>query len=563
MMYATLDIETTGLDRYKSKVTWFGVKLYYENGRVEYSLRKDPDRDYIMRVYNRLKALKSRLIWQNGKFDTLFIEHHFGIRLPIHEDVMLMGTAYDLADEHGLKYMAKKYLGVPDWDIPNKEKLAGGDPVRPYLKADLDNTFSLFQFFDARLDDTQRKVYADLLLPAYKAYRDIERNGIYIDQKGLEAVRKDYSDKREKALNKLNTRWGKINWNSPVQVSKKLFEDQCLPIIEYTKTGNPSSDASVLKKLKARGFELAGDLLEYKFYYGATTKFLDQWGDYAAFDGRIHPSFKLTNVVTGRTSCSDPNLQQVPRNKELRSLFTAPKGRILLEADYSQIELRIAADYANEPTMIRIYQTGGDIHTETARGITGKDTPTKEDRTKAKPVNFGFLYGMGAKGFVNYALDNYGVVISLEEAETYRELFFAKYSRLLEWHKEMVTECELMGGASNRFGRFRKLPNIYSADWGEKNGAMRRSINSPVQGTASDLLLLAVVELNKALKPYGAFIVGTVHDSILIECDEDGCEEIISLVKKTMSHPIGLDHFKVTFKVPIEADVGAGPWGSK
>jgi len=570
--YAVLDIESTGVNRYKDDINYIGVGLVKDldsdmDKRIICNMYQDKDLDKFKRIARKLKEQKVILIWQNGKFDTLFIQLKYGILLPIHHDIMVMGTAYDLAAPHGLKEMSKSWLGLPDWDIPLKEKKKPNSLiVEKYLVKDLENPWKLFQFFNQKLTPQQWKAYKNLLRPAFLMYRRAERTGIYLNKPELSKVRKTYRKQQEDKLAVLNKQYN-INWNSPKQVSDVLFNKEHMPVIKLSqKTGEPSSDAKVLKRLKSKGFTLAEQLLDYKFYYGANSKFLNRWEDDAFYDGRIHPNFNLTNVVTGRTSCSDPNLQQVPRNKELRTLFTAPPGRVLLEADYSQIELRIAADYANEPTMLKIYKEGGDIHTETAMSLTGlsAEQVKGEPRSRAKPVNFGFLYGMSAKGFVSYAFDNYDTVFSKLEADRYRQLFFIKYPGLLKWHKEMEIICEAQGGVENRFGRFRKLPDIYSSDNYIRSKAVRRAINSPVQGTASDLLLLAAVEIDKTLrKPLDLSIVGTVHDSILMDVPENNVDEAVREVKRIMAHPQALDIFGVSFKVPIEADVGIGAWGSK
>lgn len=566
-MYCVVDIETTGLSRFNDEITLIGVGVYKtldDPGRVAIYEYTQEGMDKFKALCMRLRDHKATMVWQNGKFDTLFIKHKQGYMLPIHHDVMLMGTAYEMVAEHGLKAMAKKYLGVEDWDIDKKTKTGKGDmrKLRDYLKLDVKYTWELFKFFNERMNPTQRKIYRKLLLPAYKMYRQTEQNGIYIDLDGLDKVREEYQKKEVETLKVLQDKYP-INWNSPQQVSDVIFNQEKLPTLKLSeKTGKPSADAKVLKKLATMGHELPTQLLDYKFYYGANSKFLTRWGSYAEYDGRIHPHFNITNVVTGRTSCSDPNLQQVPRNRDLRSLFTAPKGRVFLEADYSQIELRVAAHYAQEPTMLKIYREGGDIHTETARTLCGGE-PTKEDRSKAKAVNFGFLYGMQAKGFVEYAFDSYGVVFTPSEAERYRELFFQRYSRLLTWHDRMAKLCEANGGVSNLFGRFRALPKIYSQYKWERNDAIRKAINSPVQGTASDLLLCAAVQIMRELGPkYDLKIVGTVHDSILADVPIEYAEDCVADIKRIMAHPDALDEFGIEFSLPIDSDVGVGPWGT-
>ena len=565
MIYATVDIETTGLNRFTDEITWVGVQINHKRGCDVMTFDWKTEKEQFLTYMEKVKRKKARLVWQNGKFDTLFLKEKTGIMYPIHEDVMLMGTAYDLSSNHGLKGMAQKYLGVPDWDIKKKDKLSGkGDIVEPYLRLDLKYTWELFAYFRQIMDDTQVKIYKKLLLPAYKMYRKVETNGIYMDMDEYCIIREKYRQLEEDKLNALKSRYD-INWNSTQQKQKVLFgkEGEGLPILKLTPKNAPSADASVLKRLAAQGYEVPQMILDYSAANTLNKMFLNRWGVDASYDGRIHPSFNLTNVVSGRTSCTNPNLQQVPRTKDVRALFTAPKGRVFFEADYSQLELRIAAHYAKEPTMLKIYREGGDIHTETARVLTGGREPTKDERSKAKAVNFGFLYGMLAKKFVEYAYNSYGVTFTQAEATAYRDAFFAKYSRLLPWHKEQEELCEMLGGVPNMFGRFRKLPKIYSQSRYERLEAVRRAINTPVQGTGSDILLSAAVQVNKELSPYGLKVCGTIHDSIVGEFNEEDTEWIVPEIKRIMAHPHLMDVFGVRLDVGLEADVGVGPWGSK
>lgn len=565
--YATIDIETTGLNRFKDEITWIGVgfseSLDADTKIKTFEYSNPKDIKAFLQAVDRMRKDRMKTVFQGGKFDALFIEHKMGIKIPIAEDIMLMGTAYDLAAEHGLKPMAMKYLGVLNWDISTKEKKSGNvKTVRPYLRKDVLYTWQLFQFFMENMDPAQMKIYRQLLRPAYLMYRDVERNGAYVDVEALRQVRKKYAKLEEEALANLNRQYH-INWNSSGQVAEVLFEKEGLPVLKKSKkTGKPSADASVLKRLAAKGHELPQQILQYKAANTLNKMFLNRWESDLGPDKRIHPSFNLTNVVSGRTSCQNPNLQQVPRTKDVRGIYKAPPGRLFFEADYSQLELRIAADYANEPTMLDIYLNNGDIHTTTAKLMTGGREPTKEERNKAKAVNFGFLYGMMAKKFVDYAYDSYGVVFTLPEAQQFRELFFAKYARLLPWHHEQEMMCEAMGGVYNKFGRFRKLPDIYSSNKWERAGAARRAINTPVQGTGSDLLLSAATQIHRELKGEGLKIVGTVHDSILGEFPEECKDWIVQEIRRIMLHPENMDRFGVELKVPLDCDIGVGPWGT-
>jgi DNA polymerase-1 len=563
--YATIDIETTGLNRYKDSITWIGVGLAKTidddlSKILIYDGTSKTDMQKFRNVMRHVREAKAKTVFQNGKFDTLFIEHALGLKIPIHEDTMLMGTAYDLVAEHGLKKMAQAYLGVPNWDISKKEKLGGGrETVVPYLKCDVKYTWQLFQYLCTHMNSQQMKIYTDLLRPAYRAYRDIERNGLYLDLGALKSVQKKYGDEEKRLAKELKAHHD-INWNSSAQVAHALFDLEGLPVLYKTNKGAPSTAADVLKELSMKGYEVPKLLLQYKDASTRNKMFLNRW-EKDCYDSRIHPNFNLTNVVSGRTSCNNPNLQQVPRTKDIRGLFAGAPGMILFEADYSQLELRIAAHYAREKTMLDIYYNNGDIHTETAKLFTNGREPTKEERGKAKAVNFGFLYGMQAKKFVKYALDNYGQVFTQHEAEHIRDLFFAKYSRLLPWHKEQESLCEMQGGVGNMFGRFRRLPLIYSGNKWERASAARRAINTPVQGSGSDLLISAVTQINKELKGI-AWVGATVHDSIIGECREEDKDFVDETIRRIMKHPKVLDDFGVELRVTLDVDIGWGPWGT-
>lgn len=389
--YVVIDIETTGLNRYKDEITWIGVGLAksLDDNQLKiltYDATKNKELQKFRNVISHAKESKSRLVFQNGKFDTLFIEHKLRLKLPISEDTMLMGTAYDLVAEHGLKAMAQSYLGVPDWDIKKKEKLSGSkDIVEPYLRCDVRYTWMLFKFLMENMNSTQMKIYKELLRPAYRAYRDIERNGLYLDLEALRVVKKKYNEDEKRLLAELK-KHGDINWNSSAQVAKVLFKPGGCPVISKTPKGVPSTAADVLKELAMQGYAIPKLLLEYKDAATRNKMFLNRWED-DCYESRIHPNFNLTNVVSGRTSCNSPNLQQVPRTKDIRGLFCGAPGMILFEADYSQLELRIAAHYAKDKTMLDIYNNDGDIHTETAKLFTNGKDPTKEERGKAKAVS--------------------------------------------------------------------------------------------------------------------------------------------------------------------------------
>lgn len=295
-----------------------------------------------------------------------------------------------------------------------------------------------------------------------------------------------------------------------------------------------------------------------------TTYFLP-WRDFRDGQDRIHPTYKLFGTVTGRLSCADPNLQQVPRDPFIRGILGARPGWTLVVADYSQVELRIAAMMANETTMLGQFARGEDIHMLRAMRMTEKVAAdvTKEERKAAKPVSFGFLYGMGAPKFVDYARDSYDVHFTPEEAEAVRRGFFNDYPKLLAWHERQRRLARKYRQVQSPIGRIRHLPDILSQDRAVQGEAERQAINSPVQSFASDLMLLALIELHKMMPPQEAVIVGTVHDSILCEVRDDLVPQWTARIKSTMEDmTIVKRKFGTEVTVPIVADIEVGShWG--
>lgn len=343
-------------------------------------------------------------------------------------------------------------------------------------------------------------------------------------------------------LMKTTPKWGNTNWTK-----WWLYVYQgamCPRRTKATKTwpnGNPGMSQEDLAKIKHPAAEL---LSKRSTLYKNLTGFLIPITD-RTVDGRIPTSFKLTGTVTGRLSSSSPsdetpgiNSQQIPRDKATRSLFGEAKGSGLawIEADYSQLELRVAARMANDQTMIELFEQGEDIHTYMAKRLVRGQELTKEHRSLAKGVNFGFLYGMRSKHFAEYLLENYGVSITPHEAEMFREEFFNTFSGLEPWYRKQRSFALEHGGVPNAFGRFRHLPKVYHEDFWIRENAFRQAINSPVQGTGSDFMLLSLGELARDLRfrELGAKLITSVHDSACVVAPYKTARRVGRLMKETM-----------------------------
>jgi DNA polymerase I-like protein with 3'-5' exonuclease and polymerase domains len=296
-----------------------------------------------------------------------------------------------------------------------------------------------------------------------------------------------------------------------------------------------------------------------------STYILPLWFEHRDQDGRVHSNYKLFGTVTGRLS-GEGGIQQIPRDVFIRSLLGATPGWTFVQGDYSQVELRVAAMLANERRMLRMFTVGEDIHMNTAVQTTGKlaSEITKEERKKAKAVNFGFLYGMGAPKFESYAFDNYGVKVTPEEAQETRDRFFESYPGLRPWHERQRRLARRYHRVNSPIGRVRHLPDILSTDKDVQAESERQAINSPVQSMASDLMLMALIRLHARMSKEGnARILGTVHDSILFEVKHGYEDYWLPIIKETMED---MEYVRRTFgfevTVPIIADIETGShWG--
>ena len=591
-LYLSYDIETTGLVRFEDEVNLFG----FGNDQVQYIIpleaRYSPlkgarlaQRKLIRTCVNWLNRNAKALVAGNGKFDDLFLKYHFGVKPNITFDVVLASHILNENTPNGVKENAVLECNAPEWDV-DKDLKTGKYKTREkyqeyltYLGYDIYYEYKLYKVFHKKLkqDRALMKLFYHLYMPGIISYETVEEHGVFIYPQQFKQVRKHLEAERSKIEKSLLEMAGhEVNWNSPAQIQKLLYEELKLPVIETTESGSPSTSEATLMQLRDK-HPIVELILKYRGVNIQISHFIDGWIN-RMWGRRLFPNFKLHGTVTGRTSCTDPNLQQVPRDPIIRNLVGAPEGWSVVEIDYSQAELRIAAIMSGDETMKRIYQTGGDIHTHTYEMITGEKVSDdkyikKEQRKKAKAVNFGFVYGMGWRKFKIYARDNYGVDLTDKEAEQWRERFFQAYHSLPKWHSKQRRIVQSMGQVRSPIGRLRRLPDIYSTDKSKKAEAERQSINSPVQGFGSDLTILGMSEIMGNAQYYDPdyvldkdkfFVIGTVHDATLFEVRNDYLMEFCPKAKHILEHPKALeDVFHFDTDVPIVADVAVGKsWGA-
>jgi uracil-DNA glycosylase family 4 len=474
------------------------------------------------------------------------------------------------------------------------------DKLLPYAAGDVDATIRLFRHLDAMLkrDRRQYNCYVRILMPSIKVFANIvERHGMLIDRARLETFEAEVAawlDEEYKSLIRMvprKVRLQHLEAKQELSFSRTAFVRDILfgpdgfklkPLVFTKTTANlppeqrePSTSAKdhlpwFINEPGEAG-EFVTRLIEYQKSQKMLSTYIRGFYRYIAPNSRIYPSYKLHATVTGRTASDNPNGQNFPKRgqwaKPYLRIFQATPGYRLVNCDLSQIELRLAAWMANEPTMMRIYREGGDIHTATAQAVSGvggnawASLPHKERkklRTNAKAVNFGFLYGMGPNKFREFAKTSYGVTYSQSEAEEARRRFFQTYGALPRWHDRMREFAGEHGMVRALHGAVRHLPSIFSTDEITRGGAQRQAINSPVQRFGSDLGLIAMIRFSQQADPGIMRLIGFVHDALVMEVKEGHEWDGISSLLWVMSNPPLQEWFGITPPLPItaEADIG-------
>jgi DNA polymerase-1 len=572
------DLETTGLEEWHSDSQIVTIGFSWEAGTAAVVPVHHPDGTlnptYTIRKLKPVLEGHPKLVGHNGKFDARWLASA-GIFVDVKFDTMLGAHLLDENNAKGLKPLAQLHLGANDYDIGDEVKGAQGVALKRlslYNGKDCDYTFRLREMFKPRLAEDIRvaRLFTKLIMPASNALTKIERGGIWVDDDRL----RERTERAEEVLGKLRKYMdrssGGINYNSPQQVAAWLFGDLGLPVIEETDKGSPSTREGVLFALESQS-EYVKALLKYRKWHKWLTTYLLPWGERRDERSRIHTSYLLHGTVTGRLSSRGPNLQQVPRDPFIRSILGASPGWIFVEADYSQIELRIAAMLAHERTMLRVLNSGADMHTNTAVSILRKlpEDITKDDRVIwGKHPNFGLVYGMGPGtegkkgGYRDYCWAN-GIEVSYDDSRRVYNRFHETYPGLRSWHDRQKRLAARYGRVQNPLGRIRHLPDMQSSDQSVRAEAERQAINSPVQSLASDLMLVSLVRLAASLPSRVARIIGTTHDQLMFEIRDDHVDEIAPLIRDTMQD---MDHVEKVFgaqiDVPILAEIEVGQhWG--
>ncbi len=564
----SIDLETTSLDPIDAQIVGIALSLepcvgYYIP--VAHEGLDTPTQIPLADVLNALRPIieneTPQLIGQNLKYDLSVLRRHGVSPAGIAFDSMIAShLVHPEERRHNLEQIAMTYLSH---SMLTYEAVAGKDgafaavPIEQateYAAEDAEIVQRLYPLLTADLEERNlTPLFRDVEIPLIEVLERMEAHGILADSDILAAQGDELRTELQIIeADLMDLAGGPFNPNSPKQVGEILFERLGLPVIDRTKTG-PSTSARVLSIL-AEQHPFPGKLLAHRELKKLLTTYVDQLPKAIhPSDGRIHTSFHQAATATGRLSSSEPNLQNIPTRTEvggrIRAAFVAPEGSRLVAADYSQIELRLLAHFSEDERLIEAFHTGLDLHRLTASVVFGlpEDDVPDQLRDAAKRINFGILYGISPFGLGR------DLGIAQSEAKGYIDRFFSAYPRAKEYIDRMIEQATETGYVETILGRRRPLSHLTSRNVAQRNFDRRNAVNTPIQGSAADLIKLAMIEIDRWIEEDAvtAKMILQIHDELIFEIAEDVLEEATKVIVETMETVIPL-------RVPLSVKVASG-----
>ncbi len=529
-----------GLDFRVAGRSWIGVSFAWDGNVVYVPLEARPqvkfDTDLARReVLNVLADPGVKKVGYNLKQALRFCRKAGGELASIAGDIRLLD--YVLVAHrrnHNLADIAQRHLGHNLAYVPDTEPLMIEDVVQ-FAAEPAHVALLLHERLQKRLSEGTERVYREIELPLVAVLEDMEDEGIGLDLDLLATVRADIKERvgqAEALCHDLAGRAFKVS--SPKEVGVLLFEELGLPVQKRTKTGY-STDSSVLEALREQ-HALPQAILDFRRLSKLLNTYLKKLPKYVGEDGRIHTTFAQAVAATGRLSSIDPNLQNIPirtfEGRRIRDCFVPRPGHVFLSCDYSQVELRVLAHYVGAGTLVDSFNAGEDIHRRTASEVWGTpiEQVSSEQRSAAKAINFGLLYGMSA---FRLARD---LSIERAEAQTYMDDYFGRMPEVAEWIEETKKTCRSQGYVETLYGRRRLIPEIYAKSFNDRAAGEREAVNTRVQGTAADIIKMAMLRVHHALQVHesGAKLLLQVHDELLLEVPRDHLDSVRDLVVTEM-----------------------------
>ena len=567
-----LDTETTGLDYMDSDLV--GISMSFTPGEAFYipinhkdNSSPQLDMDYVLEELRPLlEDSEQKIIGQNIKFDMNILSQH-GINISsIKNDTMMMSYVLDAsATRHNLDALSSYYLGYKTStfeDVAGKgvkqvtfDEVSIADATH-YAAEDADITLRLYEELLSKLESVEslKKLNEDIEIPLIEVLSEMEQNGAVLNSKILNAQSKDLENRIKKIEKKAYVLAGdEFNLGSTKQLREIFFDKLGYRVIKKTPGGQPSTDEKVLAEL-AEEYELPKILLEHRTLSKLKSTYTDKLPSQISIStGKVHTSFHQAVTTTGRLSSSDPNLQNIPIRTEdgrrIRQAFEPSKGHKFVSADYSQIELRVMAHMSKDKGLLTAFQDGEDVHSKTASEVFNVDIDavTTDLRRNAKAINFGLIYGISAFGLGKQ------LNINRNLAAEYMAMYFEKYpgvKKYMETTKDFAAEN---GYVETLFGRRLYLRDINASNAMRRQASERAAINAPVQGTAADIMKIAMIKMHQLIKETNveAKLILQVHDELILDTPKKEIDEVIGLVTESMMGAASLD-------VPLEIDVGVG-----
>ena len=569
------DLETTSLNPMKARIVGFSFSAHA--GRAFYvpvgheTMDSGPQlrlEDVLAEVSPLLESTEIEKIGQNIKYDIAVLkEAGREVRGPLFDTMLASYLLLSSRRSHGMDHLAQEYFGVTT--IKYADLCGKGakqipfshvpvDTAAPYACQDADITYRLAEEMAPQLkNDGLMGLFEEMEVPLLRVLLDMERAGIRLNREFLQNMGKELELRLEQMRGYIHEMAGEeFNINSTQQLRVILFEKLNLPVFRKTKTG-PSTDIDTLERL-APQHPLPQEILSFRQLSKLKNTYVDTLPELVnPQTGRIHARFNQTVAATGRLSGSDPNLQNIPirtdLGREIRRAFLPEDGWKLLSADYSQIELRVLAHFTNDPALVDAFGKGEDIHATTASAVYGValDVVNSEMRRVAKAVNFGIIYGQGAFGL------SQTIGIPQSEARSFIDTYFERFAGVPAFVDATIESGRAHGYVSTIMGRRRYLPDLNSRNRNAKNAAERTAVNSVIQGSAADVIKIAMIAIADRLarEKREARMLVQVHDELLFEIPPGEIEGVAALVAEEMRGAMDL-------RVPLEVDVSTGDnWG--
>ena len=575
----SVDTETSSLNPMEADLV--GVSFSYKPDKscyipIGHKKIKGLKKDLVLKkIKNILEDVSIKKVGQNIKFDYMVLKQH-GITIQSMEDTMLISYILDAGlNRHNLDILSEihlnhKTISYKDLVGSGKKKINFSDvdlkKATEYAAEDADVTLRLYKKLKKRLDEEKlNKNYELFEKPMISLLSEMEFNGIKVDKNYLQILSKKFEKRIKKIEEEIYSLAGKkFNIGSPKQLGELIYNDLKITKLKKTKKGSLATSAKILEELAHKGHKFPNLVLEWRQISKLKNTYSDALQDHInAKTKRVHTSFLLAATNTGRLASSDPNLQNIPikteDGKEIRKAFVAEKNKILISADYNQIEMRILADIANVKELKKAFKNNEDIHSLTASQVfnVSIDSVNEDLRRKAKAINFGIIYGITQYGLAKQ------ISVSNQEALDFIESYFKKFPEIKEYMNSTIKACRKNGYVSNIFGRKIHLRGINDKNFSVRSFQERAAINAPIQSSAADIIRLAMIKINNLIKEnkkIEAKILLQIHDELIFETAEENKDYVKKTIKQAMSSISSSDHH--IFSIPLEVNVNSGyNWG--